>query len=36
MLHSSISRSASGGVGGSNSSDKIIEVIKIIINPIFI
>jgi hypothetical protein len=37
MLHSSISRSVSGG-GGSNSSssDKIIEVIKIIINPIFI
>jgi len=34
MLHSSINRN--GGGGGSSSSDKITEVIKIIINPIFI
>jgi len=33
VLHSSINRS---GGGSSSSSDKITEVIKIIINPIFI
>jgi hypothetical protein len=39
MLHSSITGSRRGGGGGSSScggGDKIIEVIKIIINPIFI